>query len=109
MSARPRGRGSCRAGTRAQRLSRSFALPINARFEAKKLLGERGQAMRTSQNAFATRGRRMILAGMLCGLLPAMALAQDVTIRGRVRNAEGKAIKFAAVAVRDAEGTKISA
>jgi hypothetical protein len=48
-----------------------------------------------------------ILAGLFCSL-PAVAAAQDVTIRGRVRNAEGKVIRYASVTVRDAEGTKIS-
>jgi hypothetical protein len=51
----------------------------------------------------------MLLAGVLLAVLPDGAAGQDVTIRGRARNAEGKVIRFANVVVRDAEGTRITA
>jgi hypothetical protein len=43
----------------------------------------------------------------VCTLLPSFAVAQEVTIRGRVRNADGKTIKFPKVAVKDANGTVV--
>jgi hypothetical protein len=51
----------------------------------------------------------LLAAAALLLVFPSLAVAQDVAIRGRVRNAEGKIIRFASVTVRDAEGTKVSA
>src|SRR3954470_13701078 len=59
------------------------------------------------KTAFLDRTRGIIIV-MLCGLLPTIASAQEVTIRGRVRSAEGNVIRFADISVRDSDGDKVS-
>jgi hypothetical protein len=63
----------------------------------------------STRPAFARRLRSALsVATVATILLPGSTLAQEVTIRGRVRNAEGKVIRQASVTVRDAEGAKVS-
>jgi hypothetical protein len=62
----------------------------------------------TATNRLGIRFLRGLLVAGICSLLPNIVPAQEVTIRGRVRNADGKTIKFPNVTVKDANGTVVS-
>ena len=63
----------------------------------------------TMQLDFPRHTRLLLTSTAVLVVSAGLAVAQDVAVRGRVRNAEGKIIRFASVTVRDAEGTKVSA